>query len=295
MINSLALSILLLAFFASITFNGFFRTIARNNNFLIDIPDKSRHFHDRATPLTGGLGIFFGILVSGLLLTGLTGANYSIDFTNNVFIENSKLSGSVSKNYEVSDKDYGLSLSRTNNNEISVQINHESSLSNQHENTIDIVSLSNNKFKAILPNGEEKYYLIESGNVIEISKSNEEINVFSPTSTDKINLNNFSISLYICALFIMIFMIFDDYLTIRPIYRLIFQISITALMIVMSGEYIQQLGNILGLGNIDLGLFSIPFTIFCVVGLMNAYNMIDGLNGICASLALIPIMYMTLL
>ena len=93
----------------------------------------------------------------------------------------------------------------------------------------------------------------------------------------------------------MIFMIFDDYLTIRPIYRLIFQISITALMIVMSGEYIQQLGNILGLGNIDLGLFSIPFTIFCVVGLMNAYNMIDGLNGICASLALIPIMYMTLL
>lgn len=295
MINSLALSILLLAFFASITFNGFFRTIARNNNFLIDIPDKSRHFHDRATPLTGGLGIFFGILVSGLLLTGLTGANYSIDFTNNVFIENSKLSGSVSKNYEVSDKDYELSLSRTNNNEISVQINHESSLSNQHENTIDIVSLSNNKFKAILPNGEEKYYLIESGNVIEISKSNEEINVFSPTSTDKINLNNFSISLYICALFIMIFMIFDDYLTIRPIYRLIFQISITTLMIVMSGEYIQQLGNILGLGNIDLGLFSIPFTIFCVVGLMNAYNMIDGLNGICASLALIPIMYMTLL
>ena len=186
-------------------------------------------------------------------------------------------------------------MSTIYHNEISVQINHESSLSNQHENTIDIVSLSNNKFKAILPNGEEKYYLIESGNVIEISKSNEEINVFSPTSTDKINLNNFSISLYICALFIMIFMIFDDYLTIRPIYRLIFQISITTLMIVMSGEYIQQLGNILGLGNIDLGLFSIPFTIFCVVGLMNAYNMIDGLNGICASLALIPIMYMTLL
>ena len=183
MTNSLAISVFLLAFFASITFNGFFRTIARNNNFLIDIPDKSRHFHDRATPLTGGLGIFFGILVSGLLLTGLTGANQDIDFTNNVFIENSKLSGSVSKNYEVSDKDYELSLSRTNNNEISVQINHESSLSNQHENTNDIVSLSNNKFKAILPNGEEKYYLIESGNVIEISKSNEEINVFQRTQS----------------------------------------------------------------------------------------------------------------
>ena len=28
---------------------------------------------------------------------------------------------------------------------------------------------------------------------------------------------------------------------------------------------------------------------------MNAYNMIDGLNGICASLALIPIAYVTYL
>ena len=28
---------------------------------------------------------------------------------------------------------------------------------------------------------------------------------------------------------------------------------------------------------------------------MNAFNMIDGLNGICASLALVPIMYVTFL
>ena len=38
--DSLALSILLLAFFASITFNGF-RNIAKKNNLLVDIPDKS--------------------------------------------------------------------------------------------------------------------------------------------------------------------------------------------------------------------------------------------------------------
>ena len=66
MLNSLAVSILLLAFFASVSFNGFFRNIAKKNNFLIDIPDKSRKFHFRATPLTGGLGIFFGIIVTGI-------------------------------------------------------------------------------------------------------------------------------------------------------------------------------------------------------------------------------------
>ena len=64
--DSLALSILLLAFLASVAFNGFFRTIAKKNNILIDIPDKSRKFHFRATPLTGGFGIFFGIIISGL-------------------------------------------------------------------------------------------------------------------------------------------------------------------------------------------------------------------------------------
>ena len=141
---------------------------------------------------------------------------------------------------------------------------------------------------------EEKLYLMESGNVIEITKSNERIDIFSPTNTDKINLNNFSISLYICALFIMIFMIFDDYLTIKAVYRLIFQIFVT---FDDNHEWRVSLSSrkYFGFGEINLGVFSIPFTIFCVVGLMNAFNMIDGLNGICASLALIPIMYVTFL
>ncbi len=289
--DSLALSILLLAFFASITFNGFFRNIAKKNNLLVDIPDKSRKFHFRATPLTGGLGIFFSILVSGALLTGLTGANYSLDLSNKGFFENSQFNnGVISKNFEVGDKDYELSLNKTRENEISVEINSE-----LIRNTVEIISLPDNKFKAILPNGDERYYTIDSGNVIEISKSNETIDIFTPQNTDKINLNSFSISLYICALFIMIFMIFDDFINIRPIYRIAFQSLISILMIMMSGEYLIQVGDLFGFGQLNLGIIAIPFTVFCVVGLINAFNMIDGLNGICASLALIPIMYVTFL
>ena len=55
MLTSANLSILFFSIFASITFNGFFRNIAKTNNILIDIPEKSRKFHDRATPLTGGI------------------------------------------------------------------------------------------------------------------------------------------------------------------------------------------------------------------------------------------------
>jgi len=287
MLDSLAISILLLAFFASITFNGFFRNIANKNNFLIDIPDKSRKFHFRATPLTGGIGIFFAIIISGILLTGLTDANYSLDFSNKGFLEDSKLNNlSISKNFEVDDENYELSLSKTKEDKISVEINSE---------IVEIVSLSGNKFKAVLPNREEKFYIMDSGNVVELSESNQPIDIFTPENIDNINLNNFSISLYLCALFIMIFMIFDDFISIKPIYRIIFQCSITALMILMSGEYLVQVGDLLSFGEISLGFLSIPFTIFCVVGLMNAFNMIDGLNGICASLALIPIMYVTYL
>tara|TARA_B100001173_G_C15999081_1_gene552607 strand:+ start:297 stop:1658 length:1362 start_codon:yes stop_codon:yes gene_type:complete len=287
MLDSLAISILLLAFFASISFNGFFRNVAKKNNFLIDIPDKSRKFHFRATPLTGGLGIFFGIIISGALLTGLTSANYSLDFSNNGFLEDSKFNNlSISKNFEVNNENYELSLNKIKDDEISVEINSE---------IIEIISLSGNKFKAILPNGEEKFYVMDSGNVVELSKLNQPIEVFTPENIDNINLNNFSISLYLCALFIMLFMIFDDFVGIKPSYRIIFQCLIALLMILMSGEYLIQLGNLFGFGEINLGIMSIPFTVFCVIGLMNAFNMVDGLNGICATLSLIPIMYVTYL
>ena len=294
MLNSLAVSILLLAFFASVSFNGFFRSIAKKNNFLIDIPDKSRKFHFRATPLTGGLGIFFGILISAILIGGLTEANYSLDFSNKGFFENSQLQERpVSKNFEVDDKNYELSLNKTSDEKISVEI--KSDKSSFNSDVVDIIPLSDNKFRAILPSGEEKIYLINSGDVIEISNTNETVDIFSPKNNDNINLDNFTISLYICALFIMIFMVFDDYLSIKPIYRLFFQLFISALMIAMSGEYLSNLGNLIGTGDINLGILSIPFTIFCVVGIMNAFNMIDGLNGICASLALIPIIFVAFL
>ena len=296
MINSLAVSILLLAFFASVSFNGFFRSIAKKKNFLIDIPDKSRKFHFRATPLTGGLGIFFGILISAILIGGLTDANYSLDLSNKGFFENTQLNERpVSKNFEVDNKNYELSLNKTSDNKISVEINSNENLSGQFSNNIDIVPLSNQKFKAILPNGDEKIYLVESDKVVEVTRSDEAIDIFSPKNTDNINLNNFSVSLYLCALLIMVFMIFDDFLSIRPIIRLSFQFFISGLMIAMSGEYISNVGNLLGTGDISLGVLSIPFTIFCVVGIMNAFNMIDGLNGICAALALIPITYLTVL
>ena len=297
MINSLAISIFMLAFFASITFNGFFRNVAKSNNFLIDIPDKSRHFHFRPTPLTGGMGIFFGILITGLLLTGLTDAKYSVDLKSGFLGTTPLNDGSISKNFEVDNKDYNLSLKQNEkNNSISVQIDKVGLDSNDLSSTVNIIPIDENKFKVILPNGNEKFYLAEGNKIIEVAPNNNLIiDTFIPQNTDseRINLNNFSISLYICALFILIFMIFDDYYGIKATYRLVFQSLIALLMIIMTNETLINLGNLFGFGDIKLGILSIPFTIFCVVGLMNAFNMIDGLNGICASFALVPLIFVT--
>ena len=295
--NSLAISIFLLAFFASVTFNGFFRNVAKNNNILIDIPDKSRHFHFRPTPLTGGLGIFFGILISGLLLTGLTDARYSIDLDSGIFENTPFNNGSINKNFEVNDEDFNLSLKQDEKNKnISVQIDTIGSDSDNQSPIVNIVPIDINKFKVILPNGEEKFFLAEGNKIIEVRESdNLIINTFIPENTDKkrVNLDNFSISLYLCAFFIMVFMIFDDYYGIRAIYRLSFQSLIVLLMIFMTNESLVNVGNLFGIGDINLGVFSIPITVFCVVGLMNAFNMIDGLNGICASFALVPLIFVT--
>ena len=81
MVNISVLVILVIGFFASVTFNGFFRNIAKNNNVVIDIPDKSRKFHFRATPLTGGISIYVASLVTALLLSGLTNIPIETNFS----------------------------------------------------------------------------------------------------------------------------------------------------------------------------------------------------------------------
>ena len=44
------------------------------------------------------------------------------------------------------------------------------------------------------------------------------------------------------------------------------------------------------LPNIKIGILSIVFTVFCVIGLTNAFNFIDGVDGLCSGLFLISIL-----
>ena len=49
---------------ASLAINSVLQNFATEKKFLIDIPDRSRKFHMRATPLTGGIGILLGVIIA---------------------------------------------------------------------------------------------------------------------------------------------------------------------------------------------------------------------------------------
>ena len=77
----------------------------------------------------------------------------------------------------------------------------------------------------------------------------------------------------------------DDLYGLSAKLRLTIQSFVCLGLILATDIHIEYLPNILSTGQIYLGPLGIPFTVFCCVGLMNAFNMIDGLNGLCAAIA----------
>ena len=79
----------------------------------------------------------------------------------------------------------------------------------------------------------------------------------------------------------------DDVKGLSPYLRLGVQALAIAIIALLGGHYLTNLGHIMPDGSLlNLGWAGIPFTIIAGVGLINAFNMIDGLDGLCGSLAL---------
>ena len=78
-------------------------------------------------------------------------------------------------------------------------------------------------------------------------------------------------------------------------FRLIAQILASWIVILFSDVYLKDLGNLFGQGTVHLNQFGIPFTIFAVVGMCNAFNMLDGKDGLVGSVAVVIISSLFLL
>ena len=81
---------------------------------------------------------------------------------------------------------------------------------------------------------------------------------------------------------------YDDFRATRPAIRFIFQGGAVLMMALNSGITLDNLGDLFGLGDVILPKgIALLFTLFCVVGVINAFNMSDGLDGLAGGLALI--------
>ena len=90
--------------------------------------------------------------------------------------------------------------------------------------------------------------------------------------------------------------VIDDYKEVNVKARLAFQIAAALIMVQFADIRITNLGNLLGFGNIYLGVYtSTLFTVFAVVGGINAFNMIDGIDGLAGGSVLISIITIALL
>lgn len=77
----------------------------------------------------------------------------------------------------------------------------------------------------------------------------------------------------------------DDLRGIGPLAKLVAQGS-AALIMIGSGFQIEQI-TLAGGSGISLGMLSIPITLLWIVGLTNAFNLIDGVDGLAGTFALI--------
>ena len=99
--------------------------------------------------------------------------------------------------------------------------------------------------------------------------------------------NTLELRMYLIASAMMVFIgALDDKFNLRVRVRIVGQIIIASLMIYGVGGYISNLGNLFGLGDVTLGPAGIIFTYVGIIVVINAYNMIDGIDGLIGSLSI---------
>ena len=266
--------------------NALLRRVSQKTDILIDRPDKHRKFHKQPTPLTGGIGISIGIIFSAVFLFFLTNPLYFNNFTSSNFLGNNQ--NILSSTEEIIADPVKRFSSAPQDSESS--INEEIFIVDlQKENKLIIKKHGDHSFLMVLPNGEVQIIQTVAQDIEQIDSAFEKFAIFKNEKSQEniFSLNNFTLGLIFFTLLVQAIMIFDDIKGLRAVTRLFLQSLCVLGLILMSDVYLHSFGNLFGFGEIDLGFFGIPITIFCIVGVMNAFNMIDGLNGQCASLCLV--------
>lgn len=93
--------------------------------------------------------------------------------------------------------------------------------------------------------------------------------------------------------FVLLVGVLDDLYEIRAILRIACHVVAALAMALMADIKLDTFGNLLYMGPIELGLLAVPVTIFATVGVINAVNMSDGLDGLSGGLVVIALVFLS--
>lgn len=98
--------------------------------------------------------------------------------------------------------------------------------------------------------------------------------------------------LFAALLIIVVIGFCDDWLGLPVGVRFLAQGFAALIITLFAGAQLTSLGDLFGLGIVALGVMAVPMTVFAVVGVANALNLSDGLDGLAGGLALIATFFL---
>ncbi|MDP1737504.1 MAG: MraY family glycosyltransferase [Caulobacter sp.] len=93
-------------------------------------------------------------------------------------------------------------------------------------------------------------------------------------------------SLAIALGILLVVGVLDDIYDLSWRYRIVAQVAAALVLVYVGDVKVEQIGGVFGFEQTDLGSLSMPFTVLATVGLINALNMMDGIDGLAGSITL---------
>ncbi|PLR78259.1 undecaprenyl-phosphate alpha-N-acetylglucosaminyl 1-phosphate transferase [Bacillus sp. V3-13] len=101
---------------------------------------------------------------------------------------------------------------------------------------------------------------------------------------------SYHLPILIGSIIIILTGMIDDVREISPKLKLAGQIAAAFIVVVMGGMNVEFINLPFGGGKVHLGVFSIPLTMLWIIGITNAINLIDGLDGLAAGVSTIALL-----
>ncbi|MFC0525400.1 glycosyltransferase family 4 protein [Pontibacillus salicampi] len=101
--------------------------------------------------------------------------------------------------------------------------------------------------------------------------------------------SQYTLPLIIGSTIIIITGVLDDMRELSPKVKMAGQLA-AAIVVVLGGVEVEFINLPFGEGKLEFGMFSVPITILWIVGITNAINLIDGLDGLAAGVSSIALL-----